>query len=333
MIARFQQFITLSLLMLAAVAVVLLCTAGHPWWALGALAVIALGHVAFLGIEFLLLALVVRRLPAWRADPQAMLRAWRGEALHAPRAFCWRQPFRSRVWPDILPNLRGQQRGVVLVHGLLCNRGFWNPWMAKLHATGTPVIAVNLEPIGGMIDGDFATVDAAVFAMTRSTGQPPLLVGHSRGGLVLRAWAAAPGHLGRIHRIITIGTPHGGTWMARFALSRSNADMRLDSPWLANLRARETAETPTRFTCFFSRCDNIVFPAPTATLAGADNREIAANAHIQMAFAPEVFAEVRRCLGDDATCTSGGAQARDQNCLSPSIKASGANSADAATRR
>ena len=35
---------------------------------------------------------------------------------------------------------------VVLVHGYVCNRGFWAPWMARLRAQGHCVIAPNLEP-------------------------------------------------------------------------------------------------------------------------------------------------------------------------------------------
>ena len=337
MIARLQQILTLLLLFAATVAVLLLVGLGHPWCALTVVAVAALGHVAVLSIEFLLLTLVARPRPSWRAGGWMMLRALVGEALHAPRAFCWRQPFRSQKWPDSLPPSPGSRRGVVLVHGLLCNRGFWNPWMARFHADGTPFIAVNLEPIGGLIDEDLFTIDAAVSTMTRATGQVPLIVGHSRGGLVIRAWAAERGNLGRIQRIVTIGTPHSGTWLARFAASRGAAEMRLDSPWLASLRARESADSYAVFTCFFSRCDNIVFPAPTATLPGADNREVAASAHIQMAFAPEVFAEVQRCLADDMAPVTSKIERRrargHQHSVSLSNKASGASSADAATRR
>lgn len=149
MIARLQQVITLSLLLIGAVCLFLGWQSGHASWAVIALVMIAFGHMAFLGIEFLLLAFVARRSPTLRPGSSAMLRAWFGEAHQAPRAFCWRQPFRSRSQPDSMPSAPGHQRGVVLVHGMLCNRGFWNPWMSGLRASDVPFMAVSLEHING----------------------------------------------------------------------------------------------------------------------------------------------------------------------------------------
>ena len=51
-----------------------------------------------------------------------------------------------------------------------------------------------------------------------------------------------------------------------------------------------------RFTCWNSHADNIVFPASTATLAGADNRHVAGVPHVAMAFHPKVMAETLKLL-------------------------------------
>ncbi|NJM84726.1 MAG: hypothetical protein HC844_21870 [Tabrizicola sp.] len=48
------------------------------------------------------------------------------------------------------------------------------------------------------------------------------------------------------------------------------------------------------FTCFYSHCDNIVMPASTAVLPGADNRHIDGMPHIALVYSPEVWAEVLR---------------------------------------
>ena len=45
---------------------------------------------------------------------------------------------------------------------------------------------------------------------------------------------------------------------------------------------------------FRSPADNIVFPATTATLDGADNRHLPGAAHLQMVFEAPVLAEVLR---------------------------------------
>ncbi|RYF38882.1 MAG: permease, partial [Comamonadaceae bacterium] len=51
------------------------------------------------------------------------------------------------------------------------------------------------------------------------------------------------------------------------------------------------------FTCWYSNCDNIVFPTSTAQLQGADNRFVDGVAHVQMAFHPEVM---KACLDEIA---------------------------------
>ena len=72
--------------------------------------------------------------------------------------------------------------------------------------------------------------------------------------------------------------------------------MRLGSDWLAQLAARESALSRERFTCFWSHCDNIVFPTRNATLAGADNRHLPVTPHVQMVEHPAVFEEVLRIV-------------------------------------
>ena len=67
----------------------------------------------------------------------------------------------------------------------------------------------------------------------------------------------------------------------------------------AALAAREPAQRFERFTCFYGHCDNIVFPASTATLPGADNRHIAG--HARMCTWPiTTMCSARCCAGSDS---------------------------------
>ena len=68
---------------------------------------------------------------------------------------------------------------------------------------------------------------------------------------------------------------------------------------LAALAAGESPQRRTGFTCFYGHADNIVFPASTATLAGADNRFLDGLAHVQMALHPEVMAACLTEIGRD----------------------------------
>lgn len=309
MLARLQRLIVATLVLLALAWLWRTLPQGRWGAALAGLALLGGGHALVLGLEFVLMAAVNRRDPAPRASLGQLLRAWWGESHAAPRVFLWLQPFCSRRWPDHLPPDARGRRGVLLVHGFVCNRGLWDRWLQRLTAQDVPFVAVNLEPVFGSIDDYVPLIEAGVARLEAATGCPPVVVAHSMGGLALRRWRAAAGHAARLHHVVTLGTPHHGTWLARFALSRNAAQMRLHGPWFDALRAQEArhgAGDFGGFTCFYGHCDNIVFPAGTAMLPGATNRHLAGWAHVHLVEHPEPWGELQRLVSPAAAPPAAG---------------------------
>ena len=296
MLSRIQQLIValIAAAILGGVAVAF--QAGEPSWALVVPLLLAGGYVATLGLEFFWLRASYAPQSPERPTISQLLLAWCVEGLTSPRVFLWRQPFRSAAIPDCVPADARGRRGVVLVHGFFCNRGLWNPWMRQLEKKGVPFVAVTLEPAFGSIDRYLDTIEAAVLRLEAATGMAPVLVGHSMGGLAIRAWCARLGHGARFHRVVTIGTPHRGTWIARHARTPNGFEMGIDSPWLQALGRAEGEGAYGGFTCFWGHCDNIVFPTRSATLPGADNRHLVQTPHVAMTFHPAVFAYVLQSL-------------------------------------
>lgn len=267
-----------------------------PFLALAGAAVLVFGYAIVLAVEFLAVARVNQGDPAPRASAPELVGAWWQEVRVAPQVFSWRQPFRWRSLPDDESAQADGDTGpaVVFIHGFVCNRGLWLPWMRELRAQGVPYTSVNLEPVFGSIDDYVPLIDDAVRHAQALTGQPPLLICHSMGGLAARAWlAATPKARERVHRVVTIGSPHAGTWLAQYSRVTNGRQMRQNNGWLRGLQQRETQSPPQApyalFTCWYSNTDNIVFPASTATLPGADNRLVRGAAHVAMAFHPEVM--------------------------------------------
>ena len=289
-LARLQQATTLTLLS-AALAWLAWHWRDSPALALAGFALIAFGYAVFLAIEFIMMRFVGAGDPAPRPTWGELGRAWIAETIAAPRVFCWRQPFRWREVPDQLAPVPAEpgRRGVVFIHGFVCNRGFWTPWMKELRARGHCFAAVNLEPVFGSIDDYVPIVERAVEEVTRATGMPPVLVCHSMGGLVARAWLCTRRAHARVHHVVTIGSPHHGTWLAQFSHLKNGRQMQRRGDWLRCLREQEMAGGNTGFTCWYTNCDNIVFPASTATLPGADNRLVRGVAHVELAFHPQVM--------------------------------------------
>ena len=302
-LARIQQIGVLCVALAAGICAVLVWRTGHPVLAALAACLPLAAYAAALAFEFGFLRHVhgsdqVDEIAPLAAAGQ-LTRAWWHEFLAGPRVFCWQQPFCSQRWPDTLPSAARpstRKRGVLLIHGFVCNRGLWNPWLMRLRAQGTPCVAVNLEPVFGSIDLYVSAIEQGVQQLERSTGMAPVVVAHSMGGLALRRWWADQSDAARIHHAISLGTPHQGTWLARFAMTTNARQMRRHSPWLQSLAQRELASATERWTCFYSHCDNIVFPPACATLAGADNRHLPGVAHVHMVQCPEPWAALQRQL-------------------------------------
>ena len=305
-VMRMQQIMTASMAAAAAIWGLHFWPTS-PWLAIAGSLVWLFGYAGILTLEFVALVLVNRSDPSPRASQQEVLRAWWSETCLTANVFCWRQPFRANEVPDQLhgEHLPGQ-RGVVFIHGLICNRGFWTPWLKHLQDKGVhqrphAFTAISLDPVFGSIDSYVDQIERAVVDVTKASGLPPILVCHSMGGLVARAWLNRQAGSCRVHHVVTIGTPHHGTWLARFAHGINGRQMREGSGWLRQLNGRspnsgtEPQNEKTNvhgselFTCWYSNCDNIVFPASNAKLTGADNRFVRGAAHLQLAFLPEVM--------------------------------------------
>ena len=295
-LARLQQLI-IVVLSVAALAWLAWQWTSSPVRAVVGALLIAFSFVLVLALEFLLLRAAT---PLGEVPPTVpeLLRAWWAEVLEVPRVFGWRQPFRWREIDDHLgADLHGR-RGVVFLHGFVCNRGFWTPWMKQLRDRGHAFAAVNLEPVFGPIDSYAAIVDEAVQRVTQATGMAPVLICHSMGGLAARAWLRHPQAVAQVHHVITMGTPHQGTWLARLTWRANGRQMQMGSEWLRQLEQDESRRPRVPFTCWYANCDNIVFPVTNATLAGADNHLVRGAAHVDLAFRPEVM---EACLSKLAT--------------------------------
>ena len=250
-------------------------------------------YIPFLGLQFIAVRHFNVDDPAPAASWDQLMRAWWSEVILMPPIFLWRLPFVSNQIPDDTNNPldhRGK-RGVVFIHGFICNRGIWTPWLAHAKNRQCAFVAVNLEPLFGSIEDYAVLIDQAVLKVTQDSGMPPLIVCHSMGGLAVRAWLRHADADRRVHHIVTIGSPHRGTWLGRFSFMTNGRQMSLSNDWLKQLEADEPAERHKLFTCYYSNCDNIVFPASTATLSGADNRLITGAAHIALAFNQTVMSE------------------------------------------
>ncbi|MDR7050884.1 triacylglycerol esterase/lipase EstA (alpha/beta hydrolase family) [Duganella sp. 3397] len=190
--------------------------------------------------------------------------------------------------------LQPQARGlpVLLIHGYGCNSGYWRPLSAHLRASGISHYGIDLEPPGADIDDFAPQVQAAVEHLCAVTGSAQVIIlAHSMGGLVARAWLRRHG-AARVARVITLGTPHHGTVLADLGPGRNAVQMRCGSAWLGALAASETAVDANLqrnlFCSIYSVHDNIVAPQDSSALPGARNLVFGAIGHVALGRHPEI---------------------------------------------
>lgn len=160
----------------------------------------------------------------------------------------------------------GEPPPLVLIHGYHCNRGFWWWLRRRLLAAGRQVATISLEPIFADIDAYADQLAGRVDVVRRVTGADRVvLVGHSMGGVVARAYVRRYG-AAAVARVVSLGSPHHGSVLAdHFGLGPNGRQMRRGSAWLQALE-RESPNVPS--VSIYSVHDNFVVPQRSSSSTG-----------------------------------------------------------------
>jgi triacylglycerol lipase len=239
--------------------------------------------------------------PAHALSGLSVFKPWWGEFLVCLHSFFWTQAFFGHR-----PLPTGQdpnKEALLLIHGYFCNRGLWRGFAGWFSGQGHMIGSLNLEPVFGSIDDYPSHIHQAVLELSarldRAKGSDPVktpakvvLIGHSMGGLAIRAYLRDYG-AGRVSRAITVGTPHQGTWAAQLGLGMNTRQMRLSTrsrpnAWLNHLRQVESPNNAKLFNVLLSHHDNIVFPQAIQTFGDAPVHQFSAMGHIQMIYEQSV---------------------------------------------
>ena len=186
---------------------------------------------------------------------------------------------------------------VLLVHGYVCNRGFLLPLWRNLRAQGVHAYCHNLEPVYAGIDSYADGLAQRIEDICAATGAAQLvIVAHSMGGLAARAYLRKCGAR-RVAKLITLGTPHHGTALARLGAGENARQMVPGNAWLNQLNGLAPAVPAV---AAFSYQDNVVVPQDSARLAGAKIVPLSGIGHLGMPFSrrmQEIALEEIRAVG------------------------------------
>ncbi|MCE7987764.1 MAG: lipase [Caldilinea sp. CFX5] len=159
-----------------------------------------------------------------------------------------------------------------------------------LHQQGIAAYAISPQPSDGTLAIDkLAQQLAATIAECFPADAQLNLVGFSMGGLICRCYVQQFGSLGRTARLITIATPHQGTWTAYTYNRPACIQMRPGSRFLAELN-RDLADLQRlQFTSIWTPFDLTILPATSSCLPVGEMMPVLSPFHATLLLDPRIL--------------------------------------------
>jgi hypothetical protein len=160
---------------------------------------------------------------------------------------------------------------ILLVHGMIDNRSIFTLLRRGLVRRGFGrVVSINYSLLTTDVRIAAARLAEEVEALVAETGYERIhVVGHSLGGLIARYYVTRLGGDARVHTLVTLGTPHGGTFNAYALPSNLCCQLRPGSALMRELSGA-VPDCRTRFVAYWSDLDQMVFPQRNASLVHPD---------------------------------------------------------------
>lgn len=156
---------------------------------------------------------------------------------------------------------------ILLVHGMVDNRSIFTVLRRGLKKRGFGRIeTINYSIFTGDIRAAAAQLSEEVERLVEETGYERIhVIGHSMGGLIARYYVTRLGGDEHVHTLVTLGTPHQGSYLAYLWNNSLTRQLRPGSALYAELAA-PVRDCKTRFIAYSSDLDQVVIPGSNAAL-------------------------------------------------------------------
>lgn len=192
---------------------------------------------------------------------------------------------RQEVARHSLADLPPRQRGllindveaagtpIILIHGVIDNRSVFALLKRALRKRGFGrIVTINYSPLSDDIRQVAKRLSDLVEEVVHETGYERVhVVGHSMGGLIGRYYVQRMGGDSRVHTLVTLGSPHGGTLPAHLVPHPIARQMRHDSDVVAEFQ-QPAPDCSTRILSVWSDLDLMIVPKRNARVTHPDLR-------------------------------------------------------------
>lgn len=204
----------------------------------------------------------------------------------------------TSLFQSITPKISSPQDNrcpIILVHGYMMRGLVMYPIKRRLNKDGYKnVYLFTYSPPWLNID-DFSRQlrDKIEFVKKERGIEKVDLICHSMGGLVALNYINNLDGVKNVNRLITLGTPFGGSKLWSFSIGRCGKEMKPVSEFLKKLSV-PTAGVKT--TAIYTTFDEMVIPYEYSKLVGANNIGMNYIGHVGLLFDSKVYKNVRESL-------------------------------------
>src|SRR6478735_4395653 len=171
----------------------------------------------------------------------------------------------------VISDIEAAGTPILLVHGMADNRSVFTLLRLGLRRRGFGhMTTMNYSILTGDVRVAAAQLAEEIEAIVAETGYERIhVVGHSMGGLIARYYVTRLGGDERVHTLVTLGTPHQGTYTAYGWHNQLTRQLRPGSGLMRELD-QPVPDCRTRFVVYWSDLDQMVFPQRNAALNHPD---------------------------------------------------------------
>ncbi|WP_071517320.1 triacylglycerol lipase [Geitlerinema sp. PCC 9228] len=169
---------------------------------------------------------------------------------------------------------------VLLVHGIDDTAAVFQTMSAYLQAQGWSTYSPSLTPNNGDAGLERLAQQVSSYIKTHFPQDQPIdIVGFSMGGIVSRYYIQYLGGIHRVQRLVTISSPHQGTWLAYLRQNQGAAQMRPNSEFLQALNQRMDMLKAIQFTSIWTPLDLTIIPANSSQMPLGEEVQIPVPLH------------------------------------------------------
>ncbi len=212
------------------------------------------------------------------------------------------------------PHFAVNKRPILLVHGVIHNASAFFPLRKCMEQEGWKnVFTINYPTRHGSLTKMVDTLSERVDEILAQTKSDQIdIVGHSLGGIISRYYMSVGAGRGKVHHLITLGTPHRGTPLSIFLkagfMGGLNTDLRSGS-YIIRMLNETALSRGSRLTSISSKYDFVAWPGGNCTVEGMPrhafrNIELESIGHLGLLYSQESFAATMGALVDESPIES-----------------------------